>query len=361
MDAFTEHNLYEQTIFVVDDERVNLKLLDKILTSAGYTNLVLISDPRQVLPAYRQYRPSLILLDLNMPDIDGYQVMAELAGLADPLLPPIVILTAQNQQEYLLKALAAGARDFISKPFDRRELLMRVRNFLDAHVAHKLVRNQKDHLEVLVGQRTRELQETRLEIIRRLGHAAEYRDEETGNHIIRMSKMCALLAGKAGWPEPQCDLILHASPMHDIGKIGIPDAILLKPGKLNEKEWHTMKTHAEIGARLLEGNNSDLLVMAREIAITHHEKWDGTGYPQGLKGSDIPISGRIAALADVFDALTSVRPYKQAWPLAHAVQLIRDNRGRHFDPELAELFLEDVDSFVAIKNAYLDHPEQVTL
>ncbi|WP_417565980.1 HD-GYP domain-containing protein [Marinobacter sp.] len=358
MYAFSEQNLHKQTIFVVDDELVNLKLLDKVLTSAGYTNLILINDPNEVLPAYLEHRPSLILLDLNMPGMDGYQVMKALAGLDDPLMPPIIILTAQHQQEYLLKALEAGARDFVSKPFDRRELLMRVRNFLDAHVAHRLVRNQKDHLEVLVEQRTRELQETRLEIIRRLGHAAEYRDEETGNHIIRMSKMCALLAEKAGWPDQQCDLILLASPMHDIGKIGIPDAILLKPGKLDPDEWQTMKKHAEIGARLLDGNDSDLLVMAREIAISHHEKWDGSGYPFGLKGEDIPASGRIAALADVFDALTSERPYKKAWALTDAVQLIRDNRGNHFDPELADLFLDDVKGFVDIKNAYLDYPEQ---
>lgn len=358
MYAFSDTNFHQQTIFIVDDEVVNLKLLDKILTSAGYTNLVLINDPRQVLSLYEEHRPSLILLDLNMPDLDGYQVMEQLVGLDDPLLPPIIILTAQHHQEYLLKALEAGARDFISKPFDRRELLMRVRNFLDAHAAHRLVRDQKDHLEELVQKRTLELQETRLEIIRRLGHAAEYRDEETGNHIIRMSKMCALLAQKAGWSKQQCDLILSASPMHDIGKIGIPDAILLKPGRFEPDEWRIMKTHAEIGARLLDGNDSDLMIMAREIALNHHEKWDGSGYPSGLKGQDIPASGRIAALADVFDALTSVRPYKKAWPLEEAVDLIRANRGKHFDPELADLFLDDVGAFVAIKNAYQDLPEE---
>lgn len=354
MCTFSEKNLQEQSIFVVDDELVNLKLLEKTLRSAGYTNLVLISDPHQVLPAYQEHNPSLILLDLNMPGFDGYQVMEQLGNLNDPMLPPIVILTAQNQQEYLLRALEAGARDFVSKPFDRRELLMRVRNFLDAHLAHRLVHDQKNHLEMLVEKRTQELQETRLEIIRRLGHAAEYRDEETGNHIIRMSKMCALLAGKAGWSKEQCDLILQASPMHDIGKIGIPDAILLKPGKLDPQEWQTMKAHAEIGGRLLEGSDNELMVMAREIAINHHEKWDGSGYPSGLEGENIPLSGRIAALADVFDALTSARPYKKAWPIADAVRLIRESRGKHFDPELVDLFLDDVDSFAKIKNTYQD-------
>jgi putative two-component system response regulator len=359
MSAFSEKNLREQSIFVVDDDPVNLKLLEKILKSAGYTNLVLIQDPRQVITVYQEHHPSLILLDLNMPDVDGYQVMEQLTKLNDPLLPPIIVLTAQIQQDYLLRALEAGARDFVSKPFDRRELLMRVRNFLDAHVAHRLVHDQKEHLEILVEKRTRELQETRLEIIRRLGHAAEYRDEETGNHIIRMSKMCALLASKAGWSEEQCDLILQASPMHDIGKIGIPDAILLKPGKLNPQEWQIMKTHAEIGGRLLEGNDTELLVMAREIAFNHHEKWDGTGYPGGLRGENIPLSGRIAALADVFDALTSTRPYKKAWSVTDAVELIRGNRGKHFDPELVDLFLDDVASFVQIKDAYQDYPVHI--
>ncbi|PFG10221.1 MULTISPECIES: HD domain-containing phosphohydrolase [unclassified Marinobacter] len=359
MSAFLEINLHQQSIFIVDDEPANLKLLDKILTFAGYTNLTLISDPRQVIPAYHEHRPSLILLDLNMPGVDGYQVMKQLGDLGDPIVPPIIILTAQNQQDYLLRALEAGARDFISKPFDRRELLMRVHNSLDAHTAHRLVHNQKVHLEILVEERTQELRESRLEIIRRLGHAAEWRDEETGNHIIRMSKMCALLASKAGWSEEQCDLILQASPMHDIGKIGIPDAILLKPGTLDPQEWQTMKTHPKIGGRLLEGNNSELLVLAREIALNHHEKWDGSGYPGGLRGEDIPLSGRIAALADVFDALTSARPYKKAWPVEDAVELVRENRGTHFDPELVDLFLADVASFVKIIDVYQDQPDHL--
>jgi putative two-component system response regulator len=354
MSAFHDIDLYDQTILVVDDEPVNLKLLERILSSEGYRHIVSISDPLQVLPAYKKHQPALILLDLNMPIMNGFQVMEQLAELKDLIAPPIVVLTAQSQQDSLLRALQQGARDYVTKPFDRRELLMRVRNFLDAHVAHRLVRHQKEHLEALVRERTSELQDTRLEIIRRLGHAAEYRDEETGNHIVRMSKMCALLASKLGWSEAQCDLMLQASPMHDVGKIGIPDAILLKPGKLQPHEWETMKTHAEIGARLLDGNESDLLTMAREIALSHHEKWDGSGYPLGLSGTKIPLSGRIAALADVFDALTSRRPYKEAWPLADAVDLIRNNRGRHFDPDLVDLFLADVDGFVRIKDEYID-------
>ncbi|MFU8837705.1 MAG: HD domain-containing phosphohydrolase [Thiohalomonadaceae bacterium] len=339
-------------ILIIDDEPANLKLLDRILASQGYQQRVLIQDPREVLSNYQQHRPDLILLDINMPHLDGYQVMAQLTGLNDPLLPPIVILTAQHSKDYLLRALAGGARDFVSKPFDRNELLMRVRNLLDAQLAHRMLHNQKDVLEEMVRVRTEELHHTRLQVVQRLGKAAEYRDEETGNHILRMSHICALLAWEIGWDDAQCDLILNASPMHDIGKIGIPDAVLQKPGKLEPHEWAIMKTHAAIGAKLLDGDDSDLMRMAREIAISHHEKWDGSGYPHGLSGEAIPMAGRIAALADVFDALTSVRPYKKAWTIDAAVDLIKENSGKHFDPELVEVFLAQLPNIVAIREAF---------
>ena len=346
--------LSNESIFIVDDEPSNLKLLDKMLSGQGYKNLVLVEDPREVLARYRETRPALILLDINMPHLDGYQVMQQLKALNDPLLPPVVILTAQHGKDYLLRALAAGARDFIGKPFDRNELLMRVRNLLDAQLAHRLVHDQKAVLEDMVRARTEELRHTRLQIVQRLGMAAEYRDEETGNHILRMSHSCALLAGSIGWSEADCDLILNASPMHDIGKIGIPDAVLLKPGKFEPHEWEIMKTHAAIGSRLLEGDDSDLMRMAREIALTHHEKWDGSGYPNGLAGEAIPQAGRIAALADVFDALTSVRPYKKAWTVDAAVDLIKENSGRHFDPALVEAFVQELPGIVAIRERFAE-------
>ena len=337
-----------ECILIVDDEPANLKLLDRMLGGQGYQNLVLVEDPREVVDRYRTVRPDLILLDINMPHLDGYQVMEQLKALNDPLLPPIVILTAQHGKDYLLRALAAGARDFIGKPFDRNELLMRVRNLLDAQLAHRLVYDQKTVLEDMVRARTDELHRTRLQVVQRLGMAAEYRDEETGNHILRMSHSCALLARAAGWSESGGDLILNASPMHDIGKIGIPDAIMLKPGKFEPHEWEIMKTHAAIGGKLLEGDDSTLMRMAREIAITHHEKWDGSGYPNGLVGEEIPQSGRIAALADVFDALTSVRPYKKAWTVEAAVGYIEENSGKHFDPKLVEVFLRELPGIEAI-------------
>ena len=342
-------------ILIVDDEPANLKLLERLLNGHGYRNIDPVNDSRDVIAHYQIQRPDLILLDINMPHLDGYQVMEQLKALNDPLLPPIVILTAQHGKSNLLRALSSGARDFVTKPLDTSELLMRVRNLLDAQLAHRMMHDQKKILEEIVQARTEELRRTRLQVVQRLGMAAEYRDEETGSHILRMSHMSALLARSIGWSPASCELMLHASPMHDIGKIGIPDAVLLKPGRFEPHEWEIMKTHAAIGGKLLAGDDSDLLRMAREIALAHHEKWDGSGYPEGLSGEDIPMAGRIAALADVFDALTSVRPYKKAWPIEDAVAFIKDNRGRHFDPMLVDAFLEKFPEILEIRSRF-DEP-----
>ncbi|EGW20038.1 HD domain-containing phosphohydrolase [Methylobacter tundripaludum] len=339
-------------ILIVDDESVNLKLLDKMLSAQGYSNLVLVQDSRQVLELYRQARTDLILLDINMPHLDGFEVMEQLKALDDPLFPPVVILTAQHGQDFLLRALNSGARDFITKPFYCNELLARVRNMLDAQLMHRMLYDQKAVLNEMVQTRTDELRRTRLQVVQQLGRAAEYRDNETGNHILRMSHISALLAKSIGWNEADCELMLHASPMHDIGKIGIPDHILLKPGKFEPEEWEIMKTHAVIGANILEGDDSELMKCAGEIALTHHEKWDGSGYPYGLSGEAIPLVGRIAALADVFDALTSVRPYKEAWTVEAAVDLIKENRGTHFDPDLVTVFLEQLPGILKIRDQF---------
>ena len=341
-------------ILIVDDEPANLKLLDKMLASQGYEQRILIQDPREVLRHYQEARPDLILLDINMPHLDGYQVMEQLKALNDPLPAPIVILTAQHGRDYLLKALAAGARDFVGKPFDRAELLMRVRNLLDAQLAHRMVNDQKDVLEEMVRVRTEELHQTRLQVVRRLGQAAEFRDNETGLHIVRMSQYATLLARSLGWNDADCELMLNASPMHDIGKIGIPDAILLKPGKLEPHEWAIMQTHAQLGADLLAGDDTRLLRLAHEIALNHHEKWDGSGYPNGLAGEAIPLSGRIVAVADVFDALTSARPYKSAWPVEDAVAFITEQAGGHFDPEVTVHFQRCLVDIMDIRNRYLE-------
>ncbi len=341
-------------ILCIDDEAANLKLLDRMLRAEGYQQLTLIADPREVLAQYHASRPDLILLDINMPHLDGYQVMAQLLALEDPLMPPIVILTAQNNHDFLLKALAQGARDFISKPFDRVELLMRVRNLLFAHLAHRMLHDQNTVLEEMVSQRTEALQQSRLQVVQRLGRAAEYRDNETGQHVIRMSHFSATLAAALGWSAPQCELLLHASPMHDVGKIGIADAILLKPGKLDAHEWSIMQQHSAIGADILANADSELLQLARVIAESHHEKWDGSGYPHGLAGEEIPQAARIVAVADVFDALTSKRPYKEAWPVDSAVQWMTEQSGSHFDPAIIAVFLQQLPALLEIRARHVE-------
>lgn len=347
-------------ILVVDDEPANLRLVEKILNASGYGDVLLVDDPRKVLDQFQQHEVDLVLLDLNMPHLDGYQVMQLLQELDRPIMPPILVLTAQSSREFKLKALGLGARDFVTKPFDQAELLARVRNLLEAHLYQQSIYQEKDKFEKLVQERTRELHDTRLEIVRRLGRAAEYRDNETGFHIIRMSKIAALLGEAHGLDSYQCDLLLNAAPMHDIGKIGIPDHILLKPGKFEPEEWEIMKTHAQIGADILKGDESELLKMAGEIALTHHEKWDGSGYPNGLSGESIPLVGRITAIADVFDALTSDRPYKKKWPIDKAVRYIEEQVGRHFDPDLVGIFMELLPAIQEIIQEYSE-PDDIAM
>ncbi len=344
--------VYSSRILIVDDEPANLKLLEKMLKAEGFFNLVLISDPRQVKAAYRAEPTALILLDINMPYLDGYQVMAQLKELNDPLLPPILVLTAQAGREFLMRALNEGARDFLSKPFDRYELIARVKNLLDAHLALRFSFDQKGLLEELVRERTAEVVQSRLEIVQRLGRASEYRDNETGRHLLRMSHSAALLARQIGWSKERCELLLNTSPMHDLGKIGISDTILLKPARLTPEERAIMETHTTIGANILSGSNNELLETARIIAQTHHEKWDGSGYPAKLAGDAIPLEGRIAAIVDVFDALTSVRPYKKAWSVDEAVEDMHTQSGTHFDPVLVEHFMAILPAVLMIRERF---------
>ncbi len=357
----TEDNLKSASILIVDDESSNIKLLDRVLDSDGYTNIITTQNPLEVLGLYHEHTSDLILLDLNMPQMDGYMVMEQLKINFGNDLSPILVLTAQHLQDHRQRALDSGALDYVTKPFDRKELLSRVRNLLEVQLARKYMREQNDILERRVFDRTHELEiahqqlyESRMQIVRRLGRAAEYRDNETGLHIIRMSQISARLGEEVGMNREQCALLLNASPMHDIGKIGIPDQILLKPAKFEPEEWEIMKTHAQIGADILGGSDSELLIMASEIAITHHEKWDGSGYPRGLKGEEIPLVGRIVAIADVFDALTSARPYKKAWPVEKAVTTIKEDSGKHFDPLLVDLFLKILPDIILINEKYAE-------
>ncbi len=352
-------DLKSAAILVVDDEHANVVLIETILNSHGYEYVYSTQDPSQVLGMYCQHNIDLILLDINMPVMDGYDVMAQLKALDDPCLAPILVLTAQYAQDFRQRAFDAGARDYVTKPFDVNELLSRVQNLLQAELAQQYMRKQNDILDHRVLERTVELQmaqqqlhENRLQVVRRLGRAAEFRDNETGLHIIRMSKIAALLGRAAGMNDEDCDLLLNAAPMHDIGKIGIPDDILLKPGRFDADEWRIMQSHVQIGADILSGDDSRLLVMAAEIALTHHEKWDGSGYPNGLKGEEIPLVGRLCALADVFDALTSKRPYKPAWSEPDALEYLVAESGRHFDPNMIEHFLALFPKIASIRHMH---------
>jgi len=339
-------------ILIVDDHAPNIVLLEHILTAAGYINLASTTDPREVEGMYRNAGYDLVLLDLNMPYMDGYEVLARLGQIEQDSYTPVLVLTAQGDAASRIKSLQSGAKDFLAKPIDRVEVLTRIRNLLEVRISYNRVRDHNKLLDKLVSERTKELWETRLQVIRRLGRAAEYKDNETGFHILRMSQTSALLGQQLGMSDTDVGLLLNASPMHDIGKIGIPDRVLLKPGKLDAAEWEIMKSHATIGADLLDGDDSALFVMARSIALSHHEKWDGSGYPKGLVGEDIPLTGRIVAVADVFDALTSVRPYKPAWTIEASVQYLRDNVAKHFDPRMVECMIDVLPRVLEIRSQY---------
>lgn len=336
-------------ILVVDDNAANVALLEAMLEEEGYTDVTGLTDPREVVPLYERRRFDLVLLDIRMPHLDGHQVMERLAAIKGDDYLPILVLTAQSDTETRLRALASGAKDFLTKPFDHLEVSSRIRNMLEVRILFNERRREAEILEQRVKERTRELHDTQLEIIRRLARAGEYRDNDTGSHVARMSLFSRRLAEAAEIGEIGLDLILPASQMHDIGKIGIPDNILLKPGRLDPDERRIIETHCEIGAKILAGHHSPLLAMASTIALTHHEKWDGSGYPRGLVGEDIPIAGRITAICDVFDALTMERPYKAAWRVEDALIHIREQSGRHFDPRLVELFIEILPDIHAIR------------
>lgn len=326
------------SILVVDDQPANVCLLEEMLRSLGYTHIVTTTDSRTAASLYVEHEVDLVLLDLNMPYLDGFGVMSELRAMERDSYLPVIVLTAELDAMTRQRALEAGAKDFVTKPFDRVEVLTRIRNMLEVRLLHNRVRAQNKLLEDRVRERTLELRDTQLEIIRRLSRAAEFRDNETGLHIVRMSKYAMLLGRAVGMNEREAELLLNASPMHDIGKISIPDRILFKRSRLDAEEREVMRTHAAVGADLLSGHASELMEMARIIALTHHEKWDGSGYPRGLKGECIPLVGRIVALADVFDALTSERPYKPAWEPDAAIAYIQARAGRHFDPALVPVF-----------------------
>lgn len=336
-------------ILVVDDLPANVELLLGMLELAGFENVSSTTDPFEGLAIAERNIPDLVLLDYRMPGLDGPAFISRLRSILGVETPPVLVVTAQNDDNSRRRALDAGARDYVTKPYAFWELEARSRNLLELHLLNKAQRQQTVILERLVNERTAELERTRAEIIRRLCSAGEFRDEDTGQHVTRIGRMSGVLATLAAVPDPLSNRIAAAAPLHDIGKIGIPDRVLLKPGKLDADEWEIMKGHARIGQQLLAGSGLGLLDLASQIAGTHHEKWDGSGYPYGLAGADIPVSGRIVAICDVFDALLSRRPYKQPWTVPDAAAYIDSIAGSHLDPGLTRLFLGNMDQMLAIR------------
>jgi putative two-component system response regulator len=325
-------------ILIVDDEAQNVDVLRRILTRAGYTRVEATTDSRDAAALYVQLRPDLILLDLHMPHLDGIGVMDQLSDIAEATYLPILILSGDVSPEARREALSRGAKDFVNKPFQQDEILLRIKTLLETRFLYLKIQSQNQILEVKVRERTRALEDAQVEIVERLAMAAEYRDDNTGQHTQRVGQMSALLARQLGLRDTQVSLIRRAAPLHDVGKIGVPDTILLKLGKLSPAEFEVVKTHTTIGARILSGSRFPLLRLAEEIAFNHHERWDGLGYA-GSRGSDIPLAGRIVAVADVFDALTQQRPYKPAWPVGEAIAEIDRQRRRQFDETIVDAFL----------------------
>ena len=327
-------NTLLDTVLIVDDAPENILVLDGILRDR-YRVRVATDGAKALAICKGENPPSIILLDVMMPDLSGFEVCRRLKSHPQTSSIPVIFVTAMGEISNEAMGLSLGAVDYIHKPITPAIVLARIQT-------HLALRNHNRHLEAQIRMRTAELEDTRQEIIRQLGRAAEFKDNQTGLHVVRMSHYCRILGDAVGMRSNETELLFSAAPMHDIGKIGIPDSILTKPGKLDEAEWVLMRRHPELGVAILGDHPSPLLVLARQIALTHHERWNGQGYPHGLRGEEIPLVGRIAALADVFDALTSERPYKRAWPMAEAVDYIRQEAGSHFDPQLVELFLKQL-------------------
>jgi putative two-component system response regulator len=324
-------------ILIVDDEPANISALGRVLTAAGY-QILTTTSPVEALSLYQEQAPEIMLLDLHMPELDGIGVITRLKQLAPSrAFLPVLVLTGDTSPDARRRVLAAGAKDFVAKPFDMDEVLLRIRNLLETGRLYREINNQNQLLEERVRERTVELEGASLDTLERLAIAAEFRDDETGRHTERVGEVAALLGTVLGLAEESVFLIRRAAPLHDVGKIGIPDSILRKPGPLTSEEWEVMKGHASMGARILSGGRSSVVRFAEEIALSHHEHWDGQGYPRGLAGEEIPLAGRLVMVADVFDALTSDRVYRKAWPVDKVMAYIRQHAGKRFDPCIAAL------------------------
>ncbi|HLJ47675.1 MAG TPA: HD domain-containing phosphohydrolase [Bryobacteraceae bacterium] len=327
-------------ILIVDDQPANVLVLKQALQTAGYLYMAGVTDSRETLRTFSEFQPDLVVIDLRMPHVDGFSLLRQLRSrVSASQFLPILVLTADNSRKAKQEALALGAKDFLTKPIDIAEALLRIYNLLETRWLYNELHHHNLTLEEKVRQRTAELEQAQLEILQRLALAAEYRDDCTGRHTHRVGEWAALLSRAIGLPEDHVELIRRAAPLHDVGKIGVPDGILLKPSKLTPEEYEQVKRHTEIGRTILSGSQFSMLQMAERIAFYHHERWDGSGY-YGLKGEDIPLEARIVSIVDVFDVIIHARPYKAASSVDVAVSAIRQEAGKQFDPNLAQVFLE---------------------
>lgn len=341
-------------VIIVDDNPVNLKLMESLVRRAGNYQPRTFQDSAEGLAWCMTNTPDLLIVDYMMPPPDGMEFIRRFREVPANLDIPVLMITADHEKETRYAALETGANDFLTKPIDNAEFRARLRNMLALRKSQKALADRAAWLAEKVAEATEEILDREREMITRLSRAAEFRDPETGAHILRMSNYSRLIAEQMGLPRAELELILRAAPMHDVGKIAIRDDILLKPGRLDPDEFEIMKTHAEKGYELLSGSASSLLDTAALIARTHHEKFDGSGYPRGLAGEEIPLYGRIVAVADVFDALTTERPYKKAWEIEHAVRFLEEGSGSHFDPACVTAFIERLDDVLTIRDRFQD-------
>jgi putative two-component system response regulator len=364
-------NVKQARILIVDDESLNIDVVQGYLELDGYENVQSTEHAIQALPLIGAFRPDLVLLDIHMPDISGLEILKAIRADLKISTIPVVILTASSTSETKLEALECGATDLLAKPVHRAELMARIRNVLAVKAYQDRLCSYSEELEAAVRERTADLEASRLEVIQCLARAAEYRDDDTGQHILRVGRYARVIGHELGLTKAVLDILEPAAQLHDVGKIGIPDAILLKPGKLTPEEYEVMqkhcgfgkrivdclpaqeaelvRTHTELGAKIVDVGHSPILKMAKRIAMTHHERWDGTGYPLGLSREDIPLEGRITAVADVFDALSSKRSYKPALPLEKCFQVLIEGRGTHFDPTIVDAFFARREEIIQVQ------------
>jgi two-component system response regulator RpfG len=346
---------YRSTVLVIDDQSTGRVILEEIVRGVDPSIQVqTFADPLAAIEWAKTHPVDLVLTDYKMPQLDGVETIRRIRGIYSCMDVPIVVVTVLEDREVRYKALEAGATDFLTKPVDQYECRARCRNLLTMRRQQIVIKDRARLLEQQVSDAVRDIRLREVETIFRLGKAGEFRDEETGTHIIRMAKYSRLIAEELNLSDDEADLIELAAPMHDIGKIGIPDHILLKPGRLATEEISNMQRHPRIGYDILKDSPSKYLRMGAVIALGHHEKFDGSGYPSQLVGEDIPLAARIVAVADVFDALTSIRPYKQAWRVNEALGYLTQQRGKHFDPRCIDAFMRQLEKILAVRDKFQD-------